>query len=84
MIKTYQKKDPVELEEVLEEARRLAKTGEVLSIEHNMISTDVRDPVSGWGLTKSVSGYQIVIDTTGEVTGKLPTPRDILALCPKH
>ena len=84
MILTYQKKDPVELDEVLKKARDLAERYEVLSIEHNKISVDEYDPASGWSSTASVAGYQIVVDTTGEVTGKLPTPRDILALCPEH
>ena len=84
VIRSYQREDHVELDEVLAKAKELAACYQVLSIEHNMISVDVRDPKTGWWITKSVPGYQIVVDTTGKATGKFPQVRDILALCGKH
>ncbi len=80
VIRTYQKEDPVKLDEVLALAKELARRHEVLSIEHNVISVDVYDPESGWWTTKSVPGYQIVVDTTGRITGRIPQVTDILAI----
>lgn len=79
VIRTYQIADPVRLDTVLGKAKELAGRHEVLSVEHTGISMDVHEP-NGWWTTKTVAGWQIVVDTTGKVTGKVPEPRDILAV----
>ena len=83
VIQTYQKADPVELDEVLAKAKELARRHEVLSVEHNEFPMEVRQP-NGWWTTKTVTGWQIVYDITGKATGKVPEPRDILAIHNKH
>ena len=83
-IKTREKEDPVRLEEVLAEAKRLAEKCEVLLIEHTMISVKIRDPESGWCSTKLAPGYRITYDINGSTTDKVPQVRDILAIYGEH